>query len=46
MKTCKKFASVLLALVMIFTLATTAFAATVTLPGDDTILKDHSFTAY
>lgn len=46
MKNLKKLASIILAMVMVFALATTAFAATVTLPGDNTILKGHSFTAY
>ena len=45
MKHMRKLASLLLALVMVFTLATTAFAATVTVPSDG-ILKDHTFTAY
>ena len=45
MKHMRKLASLLLALVMVFALATTAFAATVTVPTEG-ILKDHSFTAY
>lgn len=45
MKKVKKLVSVLLALVMVFAMATTAFAANVTLPNDG-ILKDHAFTAY
>lgn len=45
MKHTRKLASLLLALVMVFALATTAFAATVTVPSDG-ILKDHTFTAY
>ena len=45
MKHTRKLASLLLALVMVFALATTAFAATVTVPLDG-ILKDHTFTAY
>ena len=45
MKHARKLASLLLALVMVFALATTAFAATVTVPTDG-ILKDHTFTAY
>ena len=45
MKHMRKLASLLLALVMVFALATTAFAATVKVPTDD-ILKDHSFTAF
>lgn len=45
MKHTKKFASLLLALVMVFALAVPAFAATVTVPSDG-ILKDHTFTAY
>lgn len=45
MKHARKLASLLLALVMVFALATTAFAATVTVPSDG-ILKDHAFTAY
>lgn len=45
MKHTRKLASLLLALVMVFTLATTAFAATVTVPSDG-ILKNHTFTAY
>lgn len=45
MKHMKKLTGVLLALVMTLSLATTAFAATVTVPSDG-ILKDHTFTAY
>ncbi len=45
MKHVKKLASLLLMLVMIISLATPAFAATVTLPSD-TILTGHTFTAY
>ena len=45
MKHARKLASLLLALVMVFAPATTAFAATVTVPTDG-ILKDHTFTAY
>ena len=45
MKHARKLASLLLALVMVFALATTAFAATVTVPTEG-ILKDHTFTAY
>ena len=45
MKHTRKLASLLLALVMVFALATTAFAATVTVPSDG-ILKGHTFTAY
>ena len=44
-KRSKILASLLLALVMVFTLTSTAFAATVTVPSDG-ILKDHTFTAY
>ena len=44
-KRSKILASLLLALVMVFTLTSTAFAATVTVPTDG-ILKDHTFTAY
>ena len=45
MKHMRKLTSLLLALVMVFALATTAFAATVTVPTDG-ILKGHTFTAY
>ena len=45
MKHTRKLASLLLALVMVFALATTAFAATVTVPSDG-ILEGHTFTAY
>ncbi|MGI6249076.1 MAG: isopeptide-forming domain-containing fimbrial protein [Acutalibacteraceae bacterium] len=45
MKNVKKLAGLLLALVMLMSLTTTAFAATVTLPADE-ILAGHSFTAY
>ena len=45
MKHTRKLASLLLALVMVFALATTAFAATVTVPSGG-ILEDHTFTAY
>lgn len=45
MKHAKKFASLLLALVMVLSLATTAFAATVTVPSEG-ILQGHTFTAY
>ena len=45
MKHAKKFASLLLALVMVFALATTVFAANVTV-ASDAILSGHSFTAY
>lgn len=45
MRPTKKLASMLLALVMVISLATTAFAATVTLPSD-AILANHTFTAY
>ena len=45
MKNARKLASLLLALVMVFALAGTAMAATVTVPSDG-ILKDHTFTAY
>ena len=44
-KRSKILASLLLALVMVFTLTSTAFAATVTVPTTG-ILKDHTFTAY
>lgn len=44
MKHMKKLASLLLALTLIFALAATAGAATVTVPGG--ILEGHSFTAY
>lgn len=45
MKQTRKLLSILLALAMVFALAATAFAATVTIPSDG-ILKDHTFTAY
>lgn len=45
MKQTRKLLSLLLALAMVFALATTAFAATVKVPSDG-ILKDHTFTAY
>lgn len=45
MRPTKKLASLLLALVMVMSLAATAFAATVTLPSDE-ILANHTFTAY
>lgn len=45
MKTAKKLASLLLALVMVLSLATTAFAATVHLPSDK-VLENHTFAAY
>lgn len=45
MKHTRKLLSLLLALVMVFALAGTAMAATVTVPSDG-ILKDHTFTAY
>lgn len=45
MKTAKKLASLLLALVMVLSLATTAFAATVTVP-ENSIISGHSFVAY
>lgn len=44
MKHVKRLASLLLALTLVFALAATAGAATVTVPGG--ILKGHSFTAY
>lgn len=46
MKHVKKLASLLLAIVMVFSMTTTVLAATVNLPGDNTILKGHSFVAY
>lgn len=45
MKHMKKLASLLLALTLVFALASTAMAATVTVPTTG-ILKDHTFTAY
>lgn len=45
MKHAKKLASLLLALVMVLAMSTTAFAANVTLPQGD-LLKDHTFVAY
>ena len=45
MKQARKPLSLLLALAMVFALAATAFAATVTIPSDG-ILKGHTFTAY
>lgn len=45
MKQTRKLLSLLLALAVVFALATTAFAATVRVPSDG-ILKDHTFTAY
>ena len=45
MKHARKLACLLLALVMVFALATTAFAATVTVPSNG-ILENHTFTAY
>ena len=45
MKQTRKLLSILLALAMVCALATTAFAATVTVPSDG-ILKDHTFTAF
>ncbi|MDO5545367.1 MAG: SpaH/EbpB family LPXTG-anchored major pilin [Eubacteriales bacterium] len=45
MKHTRKLLSLLLALVMVFALAGTAMAATVTVPSNG-ILKDHTFTAY
>lgn len=45
MKHTRKLASLLLALVMVLSLATTAFAATVTVASDK-ILEGHTFTAY
>lgn len=45
MKHMKKLASLLLALTLVFALAATAGAATVTVPNEG-ILKDHTFTAY
>ena len=45
MKHTRRLLSLLLALVMVFALAGTAMAATVTVPSDG-ILKDHTFTAY
>lgn len=45
MKQTRKLLSLLLALAVVFALAATAFAATVTVPSDG-ILKDHTFTAY
>lgn len=45
MKQAKKLASLLLALVMVLALATTAFAATVNVPADS-IITGHAFTAY
>ena len=41
MKNLKKFASIMLTLVMLVSMATTAFAANVTLPSEG-ILKDHT----
>lgn len=47
MKTIKKLASLLLALVMVFTMSVTASAATVTVnQGEDGLLTSHTFTAY
>lgn len=45
MKHMKRLASLLLALTLVFALAATAMAATVTVPTTG-ILKDHTFTAY
>lgn len=45
MKHIKKLASILLAMVMVLGLATTAFAANVTVP-ENSILDGHNFTAY
>lgn len=45
MKHVKRLASLLLALTLVFALAATAGAATVTVPTEG-ILKDHTFTAY
>ena len=45
MKYMRKLTSLLIALVMLFVLTTTAFGATVTVPSDG-ILKDHTFTAF
>ena len=45
MKHMKRLASLFLALTLVFALAATAGAATVTVPSDG-ILKDHTFTAY
>lgn len=45
MKTYRKFASVLLALVMLFALAATASAAEVSVP-EDAVLSGHTFAAY
>ena len=44
MKHTKKLVSLLLALVMVFALAVSVSAATVTMP-EDGILKDHTYTA-
>ena len=45
MKKMNKLLALVLAMVMVLGLATTAFAATVNVPSDG-ILKDHTFTAY
>ncbi|MGN0993935.1 MAG: SpaH/EbpB family LPXTG-anchored major pilin [Butyricicoccus sp.] len=45
MKKTNQWLATVLALVMVFTLTSTAFAATVTVPSDG-ILKAHTFTAY
>ena len=45
MKNLKNFARLLLAMVMLVCMTTTAFAATVSFPEDD-ILANHTFTAY
>ncbi len=46
MKKMKKIIALVLAMIMVLAMSVTAFAATVTLPGDGTILKDHSFEAF
>ena len=45
MKNLKNFARLLLAMVMLVCMTTTAFAATVSFPEND-ILANHTFTAY
>lgn len=46
MKFGKKLFSLLLAAIMVMSMVGTAMAATVTLPGDNTILQGHEFTAF